>query len=290
MNLCRLQRQFLSGIMCPLWVPATVHWPSAFCPGSSICLWSCLWCPRLCSFFHLPAFMNIFLYETEKTPRLCYLDVPKLPTPKSPPSLLQSLLGKDGRREEKGITEDEMVGWHHWCDGHEFEQAPGVGDGQGGLLCCSPWGHRSPTWWTWLWVSSGSGWWTGRPGVLWSMGSQRVRLDGLDFEQAPGVGDGQGGLACCGPWGRRETRMSDWAELNCHHLGCLHLKHLWSNIPLSGHGRFYSSSPCRPANVLHLQPSSLFILSSTSSSHLLFLKVPGPRLQFLWPTVLHTSS
>ena len=39
--------------------------------------------------------------------------------------------GKDWRQEEKGITEDEMVGWHHWVDGHEFEQAPGVGDGQG---------------------------------------------------------------------------------------------------------------------------------------------------------------
>ena len=35
-----------------------------------------------------------------------------------------------------------MVGWHHWLDGHEFEQAPGVGDGQGGLACCSPWGCR----------------------------------------------------------------------------------------------------------------------------------------------------
>ena len=37
--------------------------------------------------------------------------------------------GKDGRQEEKGMTEDEMVGWHHWPDGHEFEQTPGVGDG-----------------------------------------------------------------------------------------------------------------------------------------------------------------
>ena len=40
------------------------------------------------------------------------------------------------------MTEDEMVGWHHHCNGHEFEQAPGVGDGQGGLVCCSPWGHK----------------------------------------------------------------------------------------------------------------------------------------------------
>ena len=47
--------------------------------------------------------------------------------------------GKDWREEKKGTTEDEMVGWHHQLDGHEFEQAPGVGDGQGGLLCCSPW-------------------------------------------------------------------------------------------------------------------------------------------------------
>ena len=43
------------------------------------------------------------------------------------------------KEEEKGTTEDEMVGWHHWLDGHEFEQAPGVGDGQGSLMCCTPW-------------------------------------------------------------------------------------------------------------------------------------------------------
>ena len=46
--------------------------------------------------------------------------------------------GKDWRQEEKGMTEDEMVGWPHWLNGHEFEQAPGVGDRQGGLACCSP--------------------------------------------------------------------------------------------------------------------------------------------------------
>ena len=50
--------------------------------------------------------------------------------------------GKDWRREEKGTTEDEMVGRHHWLDGHEFVQAPGVGDGQGSLACCSPWGRK----------------------------------------------------------------------------------------------------------------------------------------------------
>ena len=50
--------------------------------------------------------------------------------------------GKDWRWEEKGTTEGEMVGWHHRLNGHEFEQAPGVGDGQGGLACCSPWGCK----------------------------------------------------------------------------------------------------------------------------------------------------
>ena len=47
--------------------------------------------------------------------------------------------GKDWRLEQKGTTEDELVGWHHRLSGHEFEQALGVGDGQGGLACCSPW-------------------------------------------------------------------------------------------------------------------------------------------------------
>ena len=43
---------------------------------------------------------------------------------------------------EKGTTEDEVVGWHHQLNGHEFAQALGVGDGQGSLVCCSPWGHK----------------------------------------------------------------------------------------------------------------------------------------------------
>ena len=46
------------------------------------------------------------------------------------------------RQEKKGMTDDEMVGWHHQLDGHEFEQAPGVGEGQGSLVCGCPWGHK----------------------------------------------------------------------------------------------------------------------------------------------------
>ena len=76
-----------------------------------------------------------------------------------PPHVKSWLIGKDsdaGRdwgQEEKWTTEDEMAGWHHWLDGCEFE------------------------WWTWVWVNSGSWWWTGRSGVLQFMGSQRVGHD-----------------------------------------------------------------------------------------------------------------
>ena len=45
-------------------------------------------------------------------------------------------------QEQKGTTEDEMAGWHHQLDGHEFESIPGVGDGQGGLACCGSWGRK----------------------------------------------------------------------------------------------------------------------------------------------------
>ena len=53
------------------------------------------------------------------------------------------MLGKiEGRRREKGTIEDEMVGWHHRLNGHEFGYAPGIGNRQGGLLCCGSWGCR----------------------------------------------------------------------------------------------------------------------------------------------------
>ena len=58
--------------------------------------------------------------------------------------------GKDWRQEEKGRTDDEMVGWHHWLNGHEFEQAPRVGEEQGSLACCSPWGHKESDMTEWL--------------------------------------------------------------------------------------------------------------------------------------------
>ena len=81
----------------------------------------------------------IFIGRTDveaETPILWPPDVNNWLTGKDPDP------GKDWRQEEKGTTEDEMVGWPHWLDGHEFEQASGVDDGHGGLMCYSPWGHK----------------------------------------------------------------------------------------------------------------------------------------------------
>ena len=65
-----------------------------------------------------------------------------------PPHVMSWFIGKDPDaerdwgQEEKGMTEDEMAGWHHGLDGHEFEWTPGDGDGQGGLACCNSWGCK----------------------------------------------------------------------------------------------------------------------------------------------------
>ena len=78
----------------------------------------------------------ILIWRTDaeaETPVLCPPDAKNWLTGKAPDA------GKDWRREEKGMMEDKTVGWYHQLDGHEFEQALGVGDGQGNLECCSPW-------------------------------------------------------------------------------------------------------------------------------------------------------
>ena len=80
--------------------------------------------------------LNILHYRVVETPVLW------------PPDVKSWLIGKDsdaGRewgQEEKGTTEDEMAGWHHWLDGLESQWTPGAGDGQGGLACCDSWGHK----------------------------------------------------------------------------------------------------------------------------------------------------
>ena len=102
----------------------------------------------------------IFIGRTDakaETPILWPPDVKNWLTGKDPDA------GKDWRQEEKGTIADEIVGWHHSLDGHEFKLALGVGDGQGRLACCSPWGcQESDTtqrlnWtdiiiqWKWIW-------------------------------------------------------------------------------------------------------------------------------------------
>ena len=81
----------------------------------------------------------IFIERTDaeaETPILWPPDVKNWYTGKDPDA------GKDWRREEKGMTEDEMVGWHHCLNGHEFEQVLRAGYGQGSLVCCNPWGPK----------------------------------------------------------------------------------------------------------------------------------------------------
>ena len=77
----------------------------------------------------------VFIGRTDteaETPILWLLDAKNWLLGKDPDA------GKDWRQEEKGMTEDEIVGWHHWVSGQEFEETPGVGGGQGGLACCGP--------------------------------------------------------------------------------------------------------------------------------------------------------
>ena len=87
----------------------------------------------------------IFIGRTDaEAPTLWPSDVKNWLIGKDPDS------GKDWRQKEKRTTEDKMDGWHHWLDGHEFEQAVGVGDGQGGLVCCSPWDCKESDMTEWL--------------------------------------------------------------------------------------------------------------------------------------------
>ena len=109
-----------------------------------------LWCWRMALESHLdckeiqPVYPKgnqswIFIARTDaeaETPVLWPLDVKYWLIGKDPDA------GKDWRQEEKGTTEDEMVGWHHRLNGHGFEQTPGVGDGQGSLVCCSRCDHK----------------------------------------------------------------------------------------------------------------------------------------------------
>ena len=134
-----------------------------------------------------------------------------------PPHAKSWLIGKDsdaGRdwgQEEKGTTEDEVAGWHHQLDGPESEWTPGVGDGQGGLACCDSWSCKESdtterlNWTDALLLMLGGIGGVEKGTTEDEMAGWHHRLDGCESEWTPGVGDGQGGLACCDSWGHKES-------------------------------------------------------------------------------------
>ena len=94
------------------------------------------------------------------------------------------MLGGIGGRRRRGTTEDEMAGWHHWLDGRESEWPPGVGDGQGGLVCCNSWGRKEShtterlNWTELNWVVSIVGW------TKTNTSTEYILLDILDIIQS----------------------------------------------------------------------------------------------------------
>ena len=87
--------------------------------------------------------------------------------------------GKDRGQEEKEVTEDEMVGWHHWLNGHEFEQIPGDSEGQGSLACCSQRGGKESDTTEWLNCVKGERWKWGK--------QQKQRWEGIQSRKQPKV-------------------------------------------------------------------------------------------------------
>ena len=85
------------------------------------------------------------------------------------------------------MTEDEMVGWHHRLSGHGFEQAPGVGDGQGSLACCSPWGHKESDTTEQLNNNKNARKEITRVGVQWELGRQSRLLGGCGPSSVDGI-------------------------------------------------------------------------------------------------------
>ena len=115
----------------------------------------------------------------------------------------------------QGMTENEMVEWHHWLDRHEFEQAPGVGDGQGSLAGCSPWGRKESD--TTEWLN-----WTGGSNIKESACNAGDLGSIPESGRSPGEGNGnplqyssmenymdRKSLASYSPWGCIESDMTE---------------------------------------------------------------------------------
>ena len=133
------------------------------------------------------------------------------------------MLGKIESRRRRGATEDEMVGWHHRLKGHEFEQAPGVGEGQGSLACCGPWGRRES--------------------------DTTERLNNKQSGMAPnnGIISGNKSVGCYGRCGVSLLLEHPWAQSSQHSL----------SIPLCPFSldQFSATEPQRPAT----RPASLLV-------------------------------
>ena len=135
------------------------------------------------------------------------------------------MCGKDWGQEEKGTTEDEMAGWHHWLDGRESEWTPGVGDGQGGLPCCDSWGRKESdttellNWTDWR-MCMGLPWWLSR-----KESTCQCRRHGFNpwvgkipgrrkWQPTPVLlpwnSHGVKSLAGYSPWGHKELGLGDW--------------------------------------------------------------------------------
>ena len=135
--------------------------------------------------------------------------------------------GKDWGQEKKGVTEDEMIGWHHWLNGYEFLKTLGVGDGQEGLACFSSWGGKESDTTEWLnWTELN---WTIKQGLMVTSGSE-VKESARHYRRCelhpwvrkipwrrkwqpiaiflPGKSHGQRSLVGYNPWSHEELNMT----------------------------------------------------------------------------------
>ena len=181
-------------------LPTKVHLIKAGFPSSHVWIWELdyeeSWAPKNWCFW------TVVLEKTLESPLDCKKIQPVHPKgnqscvfigrtdPEAetpilwPPHAKSWLIGKDsdaGRdwgQEEKGTTEDEMAGWHYWLDGRESEWTLGVGDGQGGLVCCDSWGRKESDMTEWLnWTDTAFKWYSTPLILLWSYILKRQSLD-----------------------------------------------------------------------------------------------------------------
>ena len=183
--------------------------------------------------------------------------------------------GRAWGQEEKGTTEDEMAGWHHWLDGHESEWTLGVGDGHGGLACCDSWGRKELdtteqlnwtvlNWWLPLWFDNLLIWLTKL--------RERLHLCLLIYGKEYNSGTSK--------WKRCTGQVMLLGKRKCHCLHVLsrhilistHCVHQLTNYLESNHSKIFTESSFQPYHSLYwccewslkLHPISQFVFLVTS--------------------------